>query len=145
MAARTPKSARTRRPVQSTTAEFVCPECGRTFSRPQALGAHRRQAHNVKGSSATATRRNAALAKARRRPSTAKAAPTRVQAAAARTRSRTATPRRSPAAASNGASGGANRDALLKALFPNGMPARTDVIEAVNNWLAEAERLARIR
>jgi len=38
-----------------------------------------------------------------------------------------------------------NRDALLRALFPNGIPPRQDVIAAVNSWLDEAERLARIR
>jgi hypothetical protein len=38
-----------------------------------------------------------------------------------------------------------NRDALLQALFPNGTPAREQVIRAVNAWLDEAGRLAQIR
>jgi hypothetical protein len=33
---------------------------------------------------------------------------------------------------------------LLKALFPNGIPPREEVIRAVNDWLDEAERLARL-
>jgi len=33
---------------------------------------------------------------------------------------------------------------LLKALFPNGIPPREDVIRAVNSWLDDAERLARM-
>jgi hypothetical protein len=33
----------------STTEEFKCPECGRTFTRAAALGAHRRQAHGIAG------------------------------------------------------------------------------------------------
>jgi hypothetical protein len=37
-----------------------------------------------------------------------------------------------------------DRDALLKALFPNGIPPREDVIRAVNSWLDDAERLARM-
>jgi hypothetical protein len=38
----------------------------------------------------------------------------------------------------------ADRDALLKALFPNGIPPREDVIRAVNSWLDDAERLTRM-
>jgi hypothetical protein len=38
-----------------------------------------------------------------------------------------------------------NRDALLSSIFPNGIPPREDVIRAVNSWLDEADRLARIR
>src|SRR5262245_30590245 len=30
---------------------LTCPECGKTFSRPASLGAHRRQQHGVGGSS----------------------------------------------------------------------------------------------
>ena len=40
-----------------TTGEVVCPECGRTFKRPSALGAHRWQAHRVAGSSPQARSR----------------------------------------------------------------------------------------
>jgi len=34
---------------------------------------------------------------------------------------------------------------LLKALFPNGIPPKEDAIRAVNAWLDDAERLARMR
>ena len=39
--------------------------------------------------------------------------------------------------------GTVNRDALLQALFPNGIPARESVIRDLNAWLDEGERLAR--
>jgi hypothetical protein len=38
-----------------------------------------------------------------------------------------------------------NRDALLRALFPHGVPARADVIGSINQWLDEAERLAALK
>jgi hypothetical protein len=38
-----------------------------------------------------------------------------------------------------------DRDALLAAIFPQGIPPRENVIRAVNSWLDEAERLARMR
>src|SRR6476620_7828151 len=38
----------------------------------------------------------------------------------------------------------ADRDALLKALFPKRRPPREDVIRAVNSWLDDAERLMRM-
>jgi len=38
-----------------------------------------------------------------------------------------------------------NHDALLQSLFPNGIPARENVIRAVNTWLDEADRLAQMR
>jgi hypothetical protein len=83
---------------------YSCPDCGRTFDRAQALGAHRRQAHGVTGSSASAAR-------ARRRKT------------------------------ANGASG-VDSDRLLQTLFPNGIPARVDVVRGIHSWLDEAERLA---
>jgi hypothetical protein len=43
------------------------------------------------------------------------------------------------------ADGTVDRDALLKALFPNGIPAKENVIRALNGWLDDAERLARMR
>jgi predicted RNA-binding Zn-ribbon protein involved in translation (DUF1610 family) len=104
------------------TATFKCPECGRTFTRAAALGAHRRQAHGVAGSSA-----NAAIA----------------------ARSRNATkPNSSRAGAPDGrgkAEASLNRDALLASVFPAGIPAKETVIRAVNSWLDEAERLAQLR
>ena len=41
--------ARARKSQNGKAAEFVCPECGRSFTRAAALGAHRRQAHGVVG------------------------------------------------------------------------------------------------
>jgi hypothetical protein len=38
-----------------------------------------------------------------------------------------------------------NHDALLRALFPGGIPPRQDLIADVNDWLAQADRLARQR
>ena len=54
----------------------------------------------------------------------------------------TATPGGRSSSPSNGA---LNRDALLQTLFPNGIPAKENVIRSVNNWLDEAERLTRLR
>jgi hypothetical protein len=34
---------------------------------------------------------------------------------------------------------------LLKSLFPDGIPAREEVVRAATTWLDEAERLARMR
>ncbi len=153
--------------------EFRCPECGRTFTRAAALGAHRRQAHGVVGAVSAArarrgratsnrTGRTRSTSTAAARPKTA-AAKTKTAAAkttsssartagrgrqsaraqpATRTRSATqrgsTTPRRS-------SSGAVNRDALLAALFPSGLPAKEDVLRAANRWLDDAERLARMR
>ena len=38
-----------------------------------------------------------------------------------------------------------DRDALLKMLFPHGVPAREEVIRAATDWLDAAERLANMR
>src|SRR5689334_9590392 len=37
--------------TDETAAAYECPECGRLFMRPAALGAHRRRAHGVPGTS----------------------------------------------------------------------------------------------
>jgi hypothetical protein len=37
--------------TDKTAARYECPECGRVFARPPALGAHRRRAHGVPGTS----------------------------------------------------------------------------------------------
>src|SRR6266699_603521 len=144
--------------------EFKCPECGRTFTRAAALGAHRRQAHGVVGavsaarsrrSRATSSRatRAATATSARRKTAAAKtvassARPARRSRQAARaqtaTRTRAATQPSSTTPRRN--SGGAvNRDALLGALFPNGLPAKEGVLRAANQWLDDAEQLARMR
>ena len=122
----TAKSAETAKSI-----EFVCPECGRTFTRAASLGAHRRQTHKIPGATKAATQ----AAKS----STATPSAKTVRRRRARTR-RTTAPDSSTA--SNGAT---NRDALLRTLFPNGIPAKESVIRSINAWLDEAERLARLR
>jgi len=125
-------------------ADFVCPECGRTFTRAAALGAHRSRAHGVAGQSAQAKKRRGNSGRA----ATAKRGPAaRTQAAA------TEKPRSAPRARTGSASrartlarrNGIDRDALLKTLFPDGMPAREEVIRAASGWLDDAERLSRLR
>src|SRR6266542_3220406 len=121
----------------STTGEFKCPECGRTFTRAAALGAHRRQAHGIVG----ATSRSRAGGRSTRRT-----------AARALSSTATSTRRRRPAGTASGSprgrargDGSVDRDALLQKLFPNGIPAKEDVIRAINSWLDEAERLAKMK
>jgi hypothetical protein len=120
-------SRSTGRKHASTPAALTCPECGRTFSRPAALGAHRKLKHGVAGTSANAT--------GNRRSATS-----RTRKSAAPKRRRTTTP-----ATQDGAAQSVDRDALLSTLFPSGIPARHEVIVQVNAWLDEAERLARNR
>jgi uncharacterized C2H2 Zn-finger protein len=120
--------------------EFKCPECGRTFTRAAALGAHRRQAHGVVG---TSSRSRSTGARSRRTGSAANGGARRSAATAASTPRRS----RSSTTASNNRPrrAGADRDALLKALFPNGIPPKEEIIRAANSWLEDAERLARMR
>jgi uncharacterized C2H2 Zn-finger protein len=132
------------RKQQTTQEEFKCPECGRTFTRAAALGAHRRQAHGVAGTS--------------KRSGPARKGSARTTTSAARTATRRSSTnggsirRRSRGAASSTSAsndgrgrGGADRDALLKALFPNGIPPKERIIRAANRWLDDAETLARMR
>ena len=114
----------------TASAEFVCPECGRTFARAAALGAHRNRAHGVAGRSAQATKRHARAGQ----PSSAKGG------SAARSTTRTTTRSRNSASLD-----GIDRDALLTMLFPNGMPAREELLQAASGWLDEAERLSQTR
>lgn len=95
---------------------FACPECGKKFSRAASLGAHRRRAHGVPGRSPRTT-------------PTTNSKPGAV--------SRTTNTRTVP-------KGRVDRDALLRALFPDGIPARESVVRDVNGWLDQAERLARL-
>jgi hypothetical protein len=154
----------------ATSGEFTCPECGKTFPRAASLGAHRSRTHGVAG--ATAAKRSqpkraassvkprtsapAAASTAKRGGATAstgaatKTAVTRKRAASRRQRAGTgsnrAVTRRS--AGAKGARGRSqttvDRDALLQALFPAGIPARDSVLRQLNGWLAEAERLAKL-
>jgi hypothetical protein len=128
-----PKGRKSATPARTTkttkSGVLTCPECGNTFSRPAALGAHRSRVHGVAGTSQNARSRRNAAAKA------AAAAPRR-----ARSTSPTAT-----RAAAHGRNGGLDHDALLRALFPDGIPPRQDIVGAVNDWLDQADRLARQR
>jgi hypothetical protein len=109
-----------------TTNEVVCPECGRKFKRPSALGAHRWQAHRVAGSSPQA--------RSRRRTGKATAGGG-ISAGSLGTETRAKAP----------GDFVVDRDALLRIVFPNGIPVRDDVIRTVSRWLDEAEMLARLR
>jgi hypothetical protein len=111
----------------ATAGTLTCPECGKTFTRPAALGAHRARVHGVAGTSQNARSRRSAAA---RRAATTGARPSR---------SRTTTPAPSQTA------GRVDHDALLRALFPDGIPPRQETIVAVNDWLAQADALARLR
>ena len=108
------------------SSEFKCFVCGRTFGRAAALGAHRRRAHGIPGTSARATR------------AATPASTTRARAAASRDGARAAASR-------DGHGTGADRDALLATLFPQGIPARENVIRSVDTWLKEADRLSGLR
>lgn len=118
--------------------QLTCPECGRTFTRAAALGAHRRHAHGVVGASASSKAKaptsssQAGTRRATRAAATPRAARKRSAAGTAAQRSRST-------------SNGSQRDQLLATIFPSGIPAREDVIRAVNAWLDEAERLAELR
>ena len=108
---------------------LTCPECGKTFTRAAALGAHRKMTHGVAGTSKNATgkRTNATDSRTRRTTTTG------------------ANRGRSTTAVSNGGAQPVDRDALLRTLFPAGIPPRQDVITQINAWLDEAERLGRSR
>jgi uncharacterized C2H2 Zn-finger protein len=115
--------------TQTQSAEFTCPECGKTFTRAASLGAHRNRAHGVAGTS-----------KSPRTPSGRRAS-----RATANRQTRTANASRPRRASGDGTSTRVDRDALLQQLFPNGLPAREAVIRAANEWLDQAEQLAKLK
>jgi len=126
--------ARARRSSTTSTATadgngttLICPECGREFTRPASLGAHRKAAHGVAGSSKP---KRASSGRRRRSPRTTPTA------------NATGTTGRNRAA---NRGNGINRDALLGALFPQGVPPRESVIREVAAWLDHAERLVKQR
>jgi hypothetical protein len=131
-------SPRRRTTANDKSGEFVCPECGRTFARAAALGAHRSRAHGVAGASRSAAR-------SRGRSAGKATAGSRRTSGAARTRAAVTSPRRGRGGRAQGQEGGVDRDALLRSLFPNGIPARAEAIREVNAWLDEAQRLSRLR
>jgi predicted RNA-binding Zn-ribbon protein involved in translation (DUF1610 family) len=93
---------------------FTCPECGKTFTRAASLGAHRNRTHGVTGASVRNGSSRATRSGRANRGTNAKPGQ-RV-----------------------------DRDALLAALFPDGIPAKERVIREVNGLLDQAERLARL-
>jgi len=126
---------------------LVCPECGKTFKGPAGLGAHRSAAHGVAGSSRRA-RSKSARTRAGKTGSTktasAKAGTARDNSGAARRGAQATTSRpRSRSSQENGRQ--FDRDRLLSVLFPQGVPAKVSVIQALTPWLDEAERLSRMR
>ena len=121
-----------RKPSKSQSQEFQCPECGRTFTRAAALGAHRRSAHGIVGATTQARKKISS----RSRNTTASKAAVRASAANGR---RTSHARRRAARSQ------LDRDALLHTVFPGGVPAREAVIRAADAWLDEAERLASLK
>jgi len=134
---------------QRENGAFVCPECGQSFGRAQALGAHRSRKHGVPGSSRAA--RSSSARKSTGKTATAKrSAATRgtasgrnVAASRGSQSTASASSRRSRSARSDGNQ--FDRDKLLGVLFPEGVPAKVGVIEALTPWLDEAERLSRMR
>lgn len=136
--------ARARRSTGSQTSQKTsgtgdamlrCPECGKTFTRAASLGAHRNRAHGVAGTS-NAARRNSRRGTSARSTSRRDGAGGQTKPQSTRGRGRTS---------SSGGGSSVNRDALLQALFPNGVPAREAVIRRANAWLDEAEQLARAK
>lgn len=127
--------ARARRQPKSQSEQFQCPECGRTFTRAAALGAHRRRAHGVVG----------ATAQVRAKSSRARTGAARKEAARATAASSAANGRRTASRSRRGSPSEVDRDALLATIFPTGVPPREDVIRAANAWLDEAERLAQLK
>jgi uncharacterized C2H2 Zn-finger protein len=123
--------ARPRRQQRTATIEetFECPECGRTFTRAASLGAHRRRAHGVAGQS---KRERQAI----KRPSTSQTS---------RGRGRRSDAATATAASDGQPQPGVDRSALLKQVFPGGIPPRDDVVRRLNAWLDEAEQLARLK
>lgn len=117
----------------SQSDEFACPECGKTFKSPAGLGAHRSRVHGVAGSS-----------KSRRSKSVRATAAARSENGSSRRRApRTQTAATNRSGAGNG--GGIDHDALLRALFPKGVPPKREILDALTPWLAEADRLATLR
>ena len=134
--------------TSTASGELTCPECGRTFTRPQALGAHRRQAHGVIGTSKHTARRKGRTSAVATRTNGGGVPPVAVAAATddRRRRGRSTSARRpQPASPAVNGSRRLDRDALLQTIFPAGIPPREDVIAAANAWLDEAERLTRLR
>ena len=139
----TAKSASAKRSTSASakqSTQFKCPECGKTFSRAAGLGAHLKLSHGIAGASKRSQSRQRATTTGTRRRG-------RPATTAARSTSSTDTRRRGrpPGSTTKRRSGSVNRDALLQALFPDGIPSSEATIRSLNAWLDEAERIARPR
>ena len=115
---------------------LTCPDCGREFKTAAALGSHRSRVHGVAG---TSRKNSAGSASSRGRRAAGGA-----RSPVANSRASQAGARRAQAARATSSGAGFDRDALLKAVFPNGIPANAQLLEALGPWLAEAERLSQI-
>jgi uncharacterized C2H2 Zn-finger protein len=113
-----------------------CPECGQTFARAASLGAHRNRAHGVPGAATRARRTRARRGHRNGDGATRRGATTQASR-------QLSTRARGRSSSSDGGRSGVNRDALLQSIFPDGVPAREEVIRRANAWLDEAEQLAR--
>ena len=126
---------------------LVCPECGKTFKRPAGLGAHRSAAHGVAGSSRGA--RSKSPTRNAGKTASAKAASAKAGTASAsncaQRRGAQATTSRARSRSSRENGRRLDRDKLLAVLFPDGVPAKVSVIQALTPWLDEAERLSKMR
>ena len=129
---RTTKGAAAASGGEAAGAKLVCPECGREFTRPAGLGAHRKGAHGVVGSSSNALASRQARSRGRRRAASAGSTRRVGSSVAGRSGARPG-------------DGSIDRDALLAALFPEGVPPRESVIRELAAWLDQAERLAKQR
>jgi predicted RNA-binding Zn-ribbon protein involved in translation (DUF1610 family) len=132
------KSGTSTRAKKST--QFTCPECGKTFGSAAALGSHRKNSHGVAGASTRTKSRQRAT-------TTGTQGRGRAATSAARSNNSTGTRRRgrSPGSQHRPKTGTVNRDALMQALFPGGIPASGETIRSLNAWLDEAERIASAR
>src|SRR6476620_8435172 len=112
------------------------PECGRTYVRAVAIGAHRRQAHGVVGTSSRA--RSAGRAKRATATTAPRAGRTRARTASGRSSTNGRARATSPTSGRRSTGVTADRDALLNLFLTIRRPPREDVIRAVNSWLDDA-------
>jgi hypothetical protein len=122
-----------------TAGGYVCPECGKRFRSPAGLGSHRRRAHGVVG--ATAKSRAGSVAAAERAASAGRRVSASNGGGASRSGASATRARRPGGSARRDST--VDRDALLRAVFPQGVPPRESVIRDLSAWLDAAERLAR--
>jgi DNA-binding protein HU-beta len=131
------KSSTGTRAKKST--QLKCPECGassKTFASAANLGSHRRNAHGVAGASArTQTRLRAATTGTARRGRPATTAARSTNSTNGRRRGRP------PGSPNRPKTGTVNRDALLQAFLPTGLPPTASTIRSLSAWLDKAEPL----